>query len=909
MLLYLKACFKKYITLCIKIMKHKYTSIYLKPSMKISRLMFYLLLCFIMLPLSVFAQAVDQLHTNILIQSGNSFHEKMASKELRRYIYLRSGILSSIIEHNINKNVKATIIMGVKNQPYLKPYIDAAKISDRVALLEAQQYTIKTIDVNGSKAILIVGGDALGLLYGTYTFVEQLGVRFYLEGDVIPDKKMLWAIPEIDEDGKPLFQLRGLNPWGSHPFGFDQWNTDDYKAIIGQMLKLKMNFIGMHNYLTNPYNEPTVWVGEKENINANGTVKYAYPARYYSTTWRGIWGPILPKKTTEYSFGAAMLFETDSWGPETMKDFTPTPYKKEDQHELFNRVGKQFNEAFSFAKLVGVKTALGTEAPLSKFVPIEVKKEFEQNNKTTNKKTFINEIYKGIFERIKRTHPLDYYWLWTPEDWTWNANSINDMQETVEDVNIAYQAAEAVNAPFTLATSGWVLGPVADRSAFDAAIPKNIPMSALNRNMGHVGVDPAFKNINGREKWAMPWLESDGIQGLGALQLFAGRSMFDAVAAKKLACTGLMGLMWRTRELGPNVAALSQTAWDWKTYNNNDSIDYNIDKEVGPLSSRHLPVQDFYKDFATINFGSSMSEPIAKIFASLDGNVPVSVAMNCPTGSLTPYNRTQELVKIAPNGVVDAMTWEKISMDYGFVEEMEKLRTGVKGAGNIERFDFWLNTFRYHKQLAKLRWQLESFETTIKNVKNQAGYEAQRAFAMREALPLYIKLVNEYETLVGYQLKLITTNSGIANVVNLMQHKDYWEMIIETPAKSLVEVIGEDLPLEAIPSKVYKGKSRMFMTTVKTSIFDTEPLLIKVNTLSASKPSKIVMHWRPIGTGAYTKIALKQIKNGIYSTTLGVDKIVGKDIEYYIEATYNDGTIFYPATAKEVNNSVIVLKK
>jgi len=74
--------------------------------------------------------------------------------------------------------------------------------------------------------------------------------------------------------GRPLFELRGLNPWGSHPFGFDLWNTDDYKAHIGQMAKMRMNFIGMHCYPEgHPYAEPTVWEGIAGDFDARGRVK------------------------------------------------------------------------------------------------------------------------------------------------------------------------------------------------------------------------------------------------------------------------------------------------------------------------------------------------------------------------------------------------------------------------------------------------------------------------------------------------------------------------------------------------------------------------------------------------------------------------------------------------------------
>jgi hypothetical protein len=110
----------------------------------------------------------------------------------------------------------------------------------------------------------------VGTLYGAYRFAEKLGVRFYLHGDVIPDERLA-AVPDVDETGRPLFALRGLNPWGSHPFGFDAWGTDDYKAIFAQLAKLRMNFLGVHCYPEgHPYAEPTVWLGTRGDFDERG---------------------------------------------------------------------------------------------------------------------------------------------------------------------------------------------------------------------------------------------------------------------------------------------------------------------------------------------------------------------------------------------------------------------------------------------------------------------------------------------------------------------------------------------------------------------------------------------------------------------------------------------------------------
>lgn len=177
------------------------------------------LLLFSFLSLSGNAQPEKKI---IIRGEPSSIQEDLAAKELRRYIYLRTGTASEILDHRKSATAGADLVVGMKSQAGLKPYLSETQLSPRVEALETQQYLIKTVSSARGRVLLIVGGDPLGVLYGAYAFIEHLGVRFYLDGDVIPDEKIAWTIPEIDETGKPLFALRGLNPWGSHPFGFDQ---------------------------------------------------------------------------------------------------------------------------------------------------------------------------------------------------------------------------------------------------------------------------------------------------------------------------------------------------------------------------------------------------------------------------------------------------------------------------------------------------------------------------------------------------------------------------------------------------------------------------------------------------------------------------------------------------------------
>ena len=154
-------------------------------------------------------------------------------------------------------------------------------------------------------------------MYGAYALVEKLGVRFYFHGDVIPDEKIPFALPVLDETRRPLFPLRGGQPIHDFPEGPDWWNADDYKAYLGQLAKSKMNFIGLHCYpwykeWRHVSPEPTVWLGLPEDVDEQGHVKLSYPASWANTARPGplcsdSWG-CKPGKTGDFSAGGRAAF-------------------------------------------------------------------------------------------------------------------------------------------------------------------------------------------------------------------------------------------------------------------------------------------------------------------------------------------------------------------------------------------------------------------------------------------------------------------------------------------------------------------------------------------------------------------------------------------------------------------------
>lgn len=496
--------------------------------------------------------AVSSAAAPIVIAPQASAIERFAAREAQRYVYLRTGELLPIALSDHAPD-GAAIVLTSAGHPL-------AQGGPAQPGPEARSYRLAPGGGPAAPQQWIVGRDDIGVLYGAYRLAEHFGVRFYLHGDVVPDDPERFAVPQIREDGRPLFAVRGIQPFHDFAEGPDWWDADGYRAIIGQLPKLRMNFLGLHTYPdggTGP--EPTVWIGLPGRFDERGRVRTAYPASYHTTARGGrYWWAYAPLRTGEFLGGAAELYERDDFGSEVMRGHDFEGQTPAGAAEVFNRTGEMLGTAFRAARRLGVLTCIGTETPLT--LPAAVRDELVREGRDPRDAATIREVYTGMFERIARISPVDYYWLWTPEGWTWEGNKPEAFAATARDIEAALGALQDLGHPMTLATCGWVLGPQFDRSALDRLLPPASPMSAINASVGHTAIERRFANLSTRPRWAIPWLENDG--GLISPQLWAGRMRFDAADARRLGCDGLIGIHWRTKLMAPNVAALAAAAWD-----------------------------------------------------------------------------------------------------------------------------------------------------------------------------------------------------------------------------------------------------------------------------------------------------------------------------------------------------------
>ena len=501
-----------------------------------------------------------------------------------------------------------------------------------------------------------------------------------------------------------------------------------------------------------------------------------------------------------------------------------------------------------------------------------------------------------MLEWVKEHYPVDYYWFWTPEDWTWRENTPEELRKTRVDLESAMRAAENVKAPFTLATCGWVLGPVNDRSYFDQFLPKTWPMSCINRYVGFEPIEEGFARTGERPLWAIPWMEDD--PGLSLPQLWAGRMRRDAVDAAAYGCTGLIGIHWRTRILGPNVSALASAAWE-QPWNPRLGVRLSAASASERKKTMNLdfPVVDFYRDWAKHTFGGDSSDAMAAIFSRLDGG-PV-FAPNA--GYRTWLPRPADWMD-GPGGIKpDTLGWERRRDDFLFVDTLETLRRTILSAGARERFDYWLNVFRYLRTVGRFSCTGGDIQRLSDSVEKEPA--DNRAPYWNRLVSLRKEQIGELEEVFTALLGTVSTKGELGTVANWQQH--IRDVSLERPAARIEKIMGKSLPDECRPTDRLLDVRRMIIPTVRKTLRRGEPLNLKALFYGPS-PEKVTVRWRKLGQGAFQKLDFKHVARNVYSVSIPAGKIPD-DFEYCVEATGKAaGRHLFPPAAPEMYQSVVV---
>lgn len=800
--------------------------------------------------------------------------ENLAAMELQRYLYLRIGALPAI------KIATATMPSNSIRIGRLATVKSGAPKIDSIASLGPHGYALQSLPAN---RLLITGHTDTAVLYGVYHFLETTGIRFDLTTDIIPDKKLAAVnLAGFNQKHKPAFALRGILPFHDFPEGPDWWNEEDYKTVIAQLPKLRINFIGYHTYPEKKLDdfkfelaykaEPIVWIGTQGDFSKNGTVKAAYPVLHYNTT-DTVWG-YFAKKTSAYSYGASQLFEADRFGAGYMKVQKKIwPHTANENVQIFNAVGSMLNSTFTLAKKFGVRTCIGTEAPLT--IPDELAARLKKSHVGLSKDSIALELYKGTFARIKAAHPLDYYWLWTPEHWTHKeAQSNLEADDTKGDLLLAVKAAEQIKAPFTLATCGWVLGPARNRMEFDQSLPKHMPFSVINREAGFAVVEPAFKTIPDRPKWQISWLEDDG--AMITPQFWAGRIKRDAADAFKYGCEGLMGIHWRTTTISPMVQALKKAGWEANEYDTSSR-------------ERDLPADDVYREWATSEFGEEAAAEAAAIFQELDGDSLWKPTSRWRHGN---FPRTSYWNN-GPGAIrVDTSDWAARERVYDFIKRYEVLAPMITGDGAKERYNYWLQTFYFAKAQGHIG-SLMGAAQKAQEALAESSSGAKRITAATNLLRLRGEMIIAWGEMVTHQLQAVSSTGEMGTITNLEQHHLEEEKVL-TQYDSVINAVlpGSVGPL-ALPT-AYTGKARIIAPMQQSLLERGEGLNFYLRVLSAHAVTGATVYVKPLDGKSFAKFPVKHVGRNVYKVMLSPAQYGNRHFEYYAEVKTGNGVLRFP---------------
>lgn len=869
-----------------------------------------------------------------IVYPGNgSGTELLAAKEVRRYIFLRTGTAPSLAIADSYSSLPAgdVIVVAANASAIITELKQEYGNADAPDSDNRKGYLIKSVSKDGRNVLVITGADDATTLNAAYRFAELIGCHFNLAGDLIPDQKLTYPldISSYDEKSQPWFEMRGILPFHNFLAGPDLWSTADYKSVLSQLAKMGLNFFGLHHYpergepasLEGP--EPHIWIGHKNDVNADGTIKEdsAY-ASYWASTYRtgeNSWSGT-PLKTTDFSDGADKLFPYDEMASDAI-GFTP-PVTATEKAAVFNNVGSLLDDAFTHARNLGIKTALGTESPLAfepgnpnfnqegdpvhiiiedwiRTCPPHVRDRMRDahgytipTSRGADNEAFAKALYEGIFTRIMRTHPLDYFWIWTYEMWSYggHAPSHDQIEAVADDYKYAHQVMTQMNTPFKLATFGWKVGSSGgdgDELEFHDDLPLDVPFGTLwDDAAGMWAVLPT-----GREGWSSCWYEEDW--GLIQPQL-RNMHIWNEVASglQNGGVQALVAKHWRINSVAPMSAAHAKLAWDNRVPVSEPMPAIADGVSKYPLFDIWDPTPDnqpaafvnwitkHYQDWAEANFGPEKAVEIGNLLAMADrlgepkftgGGVKGSI----PRSSRFLPSALNELEDDDPKSTTDPRFSDAIHVYNEFCSYKDQ----IVGAGNKDRYMYWYHFFQGQIELCKMaiyrHLYIES-DRTDETVKDS--------------------LLSSWSKLMTHEIQRVRNVSELGIITQLHQ-------------STLIDVIRKDLGITDPVSTTYAGDNFVRAMPEISQIYSNEDFKQKVIFMGNGGITNPTMHYREIGsTGAFSTVALTSINNSSH-VMKAILPNPGFDFEYYITGSVGGQTVTYPVTggngATNINKTVV----
>ena len=254
--------------------------------------------------------------------------------------------------------------------------------------------------------------------------------------------------------------------------------------------------------------------------------------------------------------------------------------------------------------------------------------------------------------------------------------------------------------------------------------------------------------------------------------------------------------------------------------------------------------------------------------------------------------------------VINKQLWATQAARFAFVEEFAALRPRVRGAGSLERFDWWLNTFRVTKFMGEFGCARGELDTIMKRIAAEKDTAAQRQQAREQALPVRLKMVALLGDLHHALLATLNNATELGTLCNIEQQSMLRIEILTAHDAALAKYLGAPLPATAQPWKDYRCDPRLVAMSARTTARSGEALSLKIVALDRQPVKSVTVKLRPLGNGEWRALEADHLARAVWQTRLPA---ATEDFEYFIEAQTADAkTLRWPATAPELNQTVVI---
>ncbi|MBQ0020076.1 MAG: glycosyl hydrolase 115 family protein [Bacteroidales bacterium] len=167
------------------------------------------------------------------------------------------AVCGKMPERGTTSTMKRAIVIGTMQSDVIKPLLKAKRIDEKELKGKREKYimtTIKDFSKDIEEALVIVGSDKRGTIYGAYELSEQLGVSpwYYWADAPIQPQKNASIKRGTYTAGEPAVCYRGiflndeapcLTTWVKNTFGTNYGGHAFYEKVFELLLRLRANFM------------------------------------------------------------------------------------------------------------------------------------------------------------------------------------------------------------------------------------------------------------------------------------------------------------------------------------------------------------------------------------------------------------------------------------------------------------------------------------------------------------------------------------------------------------------------------------------------------------------------------------------------------------------------------------------